>query len=338
MEKEPIQKIKILFTYKSFSPFIKYDLEILRRHYDVEEVQWKGYIHFSTLIKVIQKIRTVDLCYSYFENYRSAYIGVLGKLFGKKTIVVAAGGVTLGPEWDKLKHLVPFGRLPGILFLPKLAVNLSDMVFAVSDYKKSGVLKHTKPKKLAVVPNCIDVSKYEFSNEKENSVLTVCFLNRKNIETKGLKTFIEAAKILKEIPFYIIGKDLDGAADYLRKLSPSNLKVITDFGDGEIVKYMKKCRVYAQLSLVESFGVALAEAMLCGCVPVSTRNGNLPEVAGDTGFYCEYGDVDSTVDAISKALESGNGKKAHDRIIENFPLERREKLLIESINNLISIK
>jgi len=100
---------------------------------------------------------------------------------------------------------------------------------------------------------------------------------------------------------------------------------------------MQRAKVYAQLSLIESFGAALAEAMLCECVPVATSGGNLPELVGDTGFYCEYEDTHSTVEAIKKALNSGNGRLSRQRIKAFFPLEKREEEIVSTIKYLFEL-
>ena len=42
----------------------------------------------------------------------------------------------------------------------------------------------------------------------------------------------------------------------------------------------------------EGFGVALAEAMACGCVPIVSRVGILDFIAGDSGFVLEKHDTD----------------------------------------------
>ena len=86
--------------------------------------------------------------------------------------------------------------------------------------------------------------------------------------------------------------------------------------------------MYCQLSYRESFGVALLEAMALGCIPVVTKNGALPEVVGDVGFYVEYGDVNKTADAISKALKSNNSEDVIDRVNNKFLLQYREEKLL----------
>ncbi|MFC1938017.1 glycosyltransferase, partial [Chloroflexota bacterium] len=84
----------------------------------------------------------------------------------------------------------------------------------------------------------------------------------------------------------------------------------------------------------ESFGLSLAEAMACECVPVITGNAALPELVGDTGFYVPYGDPKATAEAIKKALKSDAGKKARERVKRLFPIESRQKALIKIIEGL----
>ncbi len=74
--------------------------------------------------------------------------------------------------------------------------------------------------------------------------------------------------------------------------------------------------------------------MACGCVPVVTDRGALPEVAGDTGFCVPYGDPKATAEAIEKALNSNKGKEARERIKNMFGIEKRSEKLIELIKEL----
>jgi len=93
-------------------------------------------------------------------------------------------------------------------------------------------------------------------------------------------------------------------------------------------------KVYAQLSYHESFGVAIAEAMLCNCVPVVTKQYAIPEIVGETGYYVPYGNPMKTHIAITKALKIENNTKTRERIKKFFhPLERERKI-IQIINDL----
>ena len=95
-------------------------------------------------------------------------------------------------------------------------------------------------------------------------------------------------------------------------------------------------KVYVQASLHEAFGCSLAEAMLCECIPVVSRNGAIPEVVGDTGVYFDKLDPGEVAKGIIKALSMSSAyeKKARERIINEYPLEKRKILLLNTLEGL----
>ena len=83
--------------------------------------------------------------------------------------------------------------------------------------------------------------------------------------------------------------------------------------------------------------MGIAEAMSCGCIPVVTKSGAIPEVVDNTGFYVPYGDEKATAEAIKKALDTPEemGKKARERIKNLFSVEKRERKLMETIKSMV---
>jgi glycosyltransferase involved in cell wall biosynthesis len=74
--------------------------------------------------------------------------------------------------------------------------------------------------------------------------------------------------------------------------------------------------------------------MLCGCVPVGTNLCGIPVAIGDTGFIVPVSDPKAAAAAIRKALESDKGPKARERIRTLFPIERRERELVQAVDGL----
>jgi glycosyltransferase involved in cell wall biosynthesis len=180
-----------------------------------------------------------------------------------------------------------------------------------------------------------DCNKFTPRGKKEQMVVTVCHVNKSNYKRKGLDVFIESAKRLPDIQFVIIGKDTDGTGEQLKLKKINNLSITGALSEDELIRYLSRAKVYAQLSAHEGFGCALAEAMLCECIPVVTDRGSLPEVAGPDAFYVEYGDSEATVENIMKALSKDSGVKYRNRVMALFPAEKREKELLSIINLLI---
>jgi glycosyltransferase involved in cell wall biosynthesis len=78
-----------------------------------------------------------------------------------------------------------------------------------------------------------------------------------------------------------------------------NLEIIAgplDF-HSQLAGLFRRSVAYCQLSIDESFGLAVVEAMASGCVPIVTNAGALPEITGSMGVVC------SSCDEIVRAAE-----------------------------------
>jgi glycosyltransferase involved in cell wall biosynthesis len=76
--------------------------------------------------------------------------------------------------------------------------------------------------------------------------------------------------------------------------------------------------------------------MLCECIPVGTIAGGIPTAISETGYLVPYRDQEGLVNALRAALDAppAKGKEARARILREFTLERREKALVQVINEL----
>jgi glycosyltransferase involved in cell wall biosynthesis len=101
------------------------------------------------------------------------------------------------------------------------------------------------------------------------------------------------------------------------------------------IEKLKQAKVYCQLSYTDQFPLTVLEAMACGCIPVVSDRGGLPEIVGDVGFIVPYGDVEKTREAIRLALLStpADIKAVRDRA-RMFSIERRNtavKMMLEEL-------
>ena len=91
-----------------------------------------------------------------------------------------------------------------------------------------------------------------------------------------------------------------------------------------------------QASIHEGFGYSVAEAMLCECVPVTSRKAALPEVVGNCGLYVDDLNPQSVANKIKEALASDLGQEARARIMQEFPLEKRREALLAEVGKVMS--
>ena len=329
-----MRKVKVLYIVDHpVLTFIKTDLDILRRYYDVKVLEFIGgkKNRPRLLFEMIKGIQWSDITFSWFADIHAFWAVLLSKIFKKKSIVVVGGfEVANVPEINYGLMLSPISARR-----VKYVLENSDKLLAVSEFNKKEILKYTNSKNIELVYNGVDCDKFKPHGEKENLVITVGNVSKLVVKRKGFETFVKAAKYLPNTKFVLIGKYHGNFIEYLKSIASSNVEFSDFISDEDLLKYYQRTKVYCQLSIYESFGMSLAEAMLCKCVPVVTNNAALPEVVGDTGFYVPYGDPKATAEAIKEALNSDKGKEAREKIKNMFTIEKREKELKEIINSIL---
>ena len=80
--------------------------------------------------------------------------------------------------------------------------------------------------------------------------------------------------------------------------------------------------------------MSVAEAMLAGCIPVTTRAGALPEVVGDAGVLVDDADPRALAAgdrAGARAWTTERAGGARERVLDNFGLEVRRRGLHEVV-------
>lgn len=163
--------------------------------------------------------------------------------------------------------------------------------------------------------------------------LTVGAVDAPNLRRKGLLAFVEAARELPDVPFVLVGKVFDEQAERtLRDAAPANVELTGFVEDDELARRYASAAAYVQASTHEGFGMAVAEAMLAGCIPVVTPVGALPEVVGDSGVVVQNDDL---AGAIERAIAMGDEERAaaRARVLDRFTLERRGNGLRTALEN-----
>lgn len=98
------------------------------------------------------------------------------------------------------------------------------------------------------------------------------------------------------------------------------------------VPELARSHLFAMVSKNEGIANALLEGMYLGNAPVSTRAGGAAEAIdhGDNGYLLEYGNVEALANAFlslyrSPELRNSFARKARERVIEQFSLERMNR-------------
>jgi glycosyltransferase involved in cell wall biosynthesis len=111
---------------------------------------------------------------------------------------------------------------------------------------------------------------------------------------------------------------------------PDNVDLRGFMEQADLLQYYQRAKVYCQPSYIEGLPNSVCEAMLCGCVPVGTDVGGIPNAIGGFGFLVAYGDPDLLKGAIEQALAApaAMGERARAHVAMNFAIHSREEGLL----------
>jgi len=327
-------KKKILFLSAYNSSFVRNDRNILSKFADVSTIsipKRRNIYSISLLIcKIFIEVFKNDITYCWFAELPALLVVFFSKLLHKRCVVVVGGyEVANIPE-------IGYGGMLNKKSVKKVKYILrsADLILAVSESNRKEIEDNFIAKQLKLIYNGVQINKFNAEGDKKNIVITVGNVTRENLQRKGLETFVRSAAFLPDVEFILIGKHFDDSSEYLSSIASDNVTFTGFVSDDELLNYMQEAKVYVQVSAHEGFGISLAEAMLCECIPVVTSSGALPEVAGNSAFYVSIKDPQQTAEAIKKALEAENGEQFRRHIKENYSLNNREEQLVKIIGDL----
>jgi glycosyltransferase involved in cell wall biosynthesis len=135
-----------------------------------------------------------------------------------------------------------------------------------------------------------------------------------------------------------VGKWLDDAVEELEARAHGRVEYTGWASDEGLLDWYRRAAVYVQASRHEGFGLAVAEAMLAGCVPVVMNVTAMPEVVGDAGILIASQGADELADGVRRALELGEDapRRARERILREFPMEARERGILRVVEEALS--
>jgi glycosyltransferase involved in cell wall biosynthesis len=331
--------MKVLIVYSTSRPFIDLDVALLRSAFDVRtaEIDYAPrHDYVASTLRAVRDVAWADVVVSWFGVLHALVPFAAARLFGTPRVVIASGvDVAAMPA-------LGYGHMRGgwLRAVGRTVFRLADRVLAVSRHTAQEAQRNAgvPASKVGVVYHGIPARCTRPLSSGRAGVLTVATANDITLQRKGLRTFVRTARLLPGVPFRIVGGGTPAALQTLRRAAPPNVTFTGWVPYSEIHALMRRAKVYAQLSAYESFGMALAEAMQCGCVPVVTRRGALPEVVGATGHYVPYAAPRATAAALRQALAAppSAGRRAQERIRHRFPLARRRDQLASALRQTVA--
>jgi glycosyltransferase involved in cell wall biosynthesis len=203
-----------------------------------------------------------------------------------------------------------------------------------SEYSRSEIAANTpiRPGDVTVIHHGVPdpFGPLEETRPRERLALNVGAVDAGTLVQKGQLPFVGASRLLPDVRFVLAGKWLDDSVDRLRAEAGQNVELTGWLSDEQLTDLYRDASVYVQASRHEGFGLAVAEAMLAGCVPVVTAVTAMPEVVGDAGVLIHEPTPEAVAAAIAEALAAGpaGARRARERILTAFPMEKRRDAIL----------
>lgn len=318
------------------SGFMAIDRRCLEPSFDVVRLVYPGRPTPRFVLQTLRAAWRCDAVYAFFASEHALVPALVFKALGRRFVLAPAG-------YDYAD--VPERRYGlaarGLGWLPRLLGRLADVCLPISWQTTWELLTlvpsaapRTRLGHLAVDPDeWVDPG----VERDPDLVVTVGYVDAEAWSRKGIDRFVEAARSDPARRYVLAGRIAPDVAVTLDRLAPANLERPGRLEHDALRRLLWSAGVYAQLSWHETFGVAMAEAMLCGCVPVMRSSPALHEVAGPWAVTAAADETDA--DAVRRAASVARGvDRAEMRadVAARFSLEARRQLLADAITGRLA--
>lgn len=324
---------RIAYFYREMSEYIEIDLRALRERHEVSvtgaPTRWPRPWH------TWREVLRADLVMTWFASAHALLPALFARLLGRPFVIVVGGYDTAclpGIDYGHQRGGVRRQLARAVMALATRVVAISP--FTVGEARALGVPES----KLVLIPLGLDPARYRSDAGREPAlVVSTGGVNRSNLARKGHEAFVRAAARVPEAHFALIGAWMDDAIEHLKAIATPNVTFTNRLSHEAKVAWMTRAAVVVQASRHEAFGLSLAEAMLCGAVPVVTDAGALPWVAGGTGVVVTAATPEAVAAGVRAALALGPaaGRAARARVEREFLARERADALEELVSSLL---
>jgi len=235
-------------------------------------------------------------------------------------------------HWSRIENFMSKPVLSG---WAKNSYQRAEIIIPVSEFLKNKILSTTRILNNAnfqVIGNVVDSETFKFlKKEKNSNEIRFCAIatwaNKKNPD-KLPELIIEALSLFQKETGKKILLNMIGGGDKvpeLRKLC--NDKGLDAHFTGyisktEIASYLQKSDFFIHASTIETFGIVVAESLLCGTPVICSNVGALPELIDDSnGVLCNNSTEDWAKGLSVLMQKEFNLQYISDQIKEKLSLQ-----------------
>lgn len=196
----------------------------------------------------------------------------------------------------------------------------ADAVVVPSLYVKNEIKKkyNTNGNKIVVIYGGQDTYFYKVKDEKKIKELKrkyvisgeYCFANATNHERKNIYGLIDAFVKIDKFPRYQLimtgllpEKTIEELKDYIHRLDfDKKIKYLGFVPKEELRMLYSYAKIFVFPSFEEGFGLPVLESASCGCLPICSDTGSLPEIIGNKKLLFNPRDINSIVQKMNEVL------------------------------------
>jgi len=326
---------RILYVHSRKASFVAIDRDLLAERHELRDLYQPD--RLPNPIAVVRGVLWSDLVLGWFASWHTFLPVTLAWLLRKPSVMIVGGFDTANmPDIGYGYQQGGLRRWASRWIMRRASRLITNSRYSLSEIEQNTpiprervtVVHHGVPDPFGGLPD---------PASRERMALTVGHLVRNTLEQKGHRPFVRAAAALPDVRFVFVGKWHDEAIEVLRELAGDNVEFTGWVPDEELHDLYGRASVYVQASRHEGFGLAVAEAMLAGCVPVVMNVTAMPEVVGDAGVLVDSQEPEAVGAGVREALQLGPAAhaRARERILAAFPMEKRRDALLAVVEEAL---
>jgi glycosyltransferase involved in cell wall biosynthesis len=348
------KRASILYVHNGATTFVRNDQALLAAHYDILELavvldrKWAA--PFTLLLRFLRALwlmPRVDLVVCQFAGHHALGPIALARLFNKPSMVLSNGSDCVSFPSLGYGHF----RKPILAFTTRACFQWCDLIVPLHpslvhahptyhgiDGTAQGITHFCPGLKTPIEPlgYGFDPERWRANGTRnpKRFITVATNAHKPYIQViKGLDMIMRVAPLFPGHEFLVVGARSGSLPG-----KPANVVEVPFVPNHELPALYGTATFYLQLSVSEGFGNALCEAMLCGCVPIVSDVGAMPEIVGEAGFVVPQRDVrvlQRVLETAMASIDADAPARARERIVSGLPLSLRAEGLQERTERLL---
>jgi glycosyltransferase involved in cell wall biosynthesis len=289
----------------------------------------------SALPRVIRLLRKreYDVIHCHFV-IPTGLLAYAATRFRRTPVILTSHGSDI-PAFNPDRFTFEHRMTPPLL---RLILRHAACITAPSEYLRSLIREHLGDFDIVLIPNGIDVARFEPQPKRRRILMSGRLLRR-----KGFHRVLEALRAIEtDFEVHILG---DGPMRPDMEALAQQLRVPVVFHgwveqDSPLLKELyETSAVFCLPSERENASIALLEAMLAGMAVITSDVTGCPETVGDAGIVVAPDDLDGLRDSLQtllrdEALRADYGVRARRRVLERFDIGKTGAAYLKQFQTL----